>query len=97
MLHRRFYKFGRFRLDAMGRLLFPEAEAVSLPPKAADTLRARTPDLVPNLRYRPEILIQPIQRFLDEFVVRDGVARLELDAFLLVCLRSQQVVERQLG
>jgi TolB-like protein/Flp pilus assembly protein TadD len=35
---RRFYQFGRFRLDAMGHLLFRETQAVSLPPKAADTL-----------------------------------------------------------
>lgn len=34
----RLYQFGRFRLDATGRLLFHGAEVVSLPPKAADTL-----------------------------------------------------------
>ena len=38
MAGRRFYEFGRFRLDATGRLLFREGETVPLPPKAADTL-----------------------------------------------------------
>ncbi len=38
MAGRRFYEFGRFRLDATGRLLFREGETVPLPPKAADAL-----------------------------------------------------------
>lgn len=35
---RRFYVFGRFRLDAAGRILFCGEQAVPLTPKAADTL-----------------------------------------------------------
>jgi TolB-like protein/Flp pilus assembly protein TadD len=35
---RRFYRFGRFRLDPNGRVLFRGDRAVRLPPKAADTL-----------------------------------------------------------
>jgi TolB-like protein/Tfp pilus assembly protein PilF len=35
---RRFYSFGRFRLDQGGRILFRGKRAVPLPPKAADTL-----------------------------------------------------------
>lgn len=34
----RFYEFGNFRLDVDGRVLFRGKAAVSLPPKAADTL-----------------------------------------------------------
>jgi len=36
--YRRFYSFGRFRLDPTGRILFRGKRAVPLPPKAADTL-----------------------------------------------------------
>lgn len=35
---RRFYEFGRFRLDATGHMLFCGGETVPLTPKAADTL-----------------------------------------------------------
>jgi TolB-like protein/Tfp pilus assembly protein PilF len=35
---RRFYEFGRFRLDPTGRVLYRGDRAVLLPPKAADTL-----------------------------------------------------------
>jgi TolB-like protein/Tfp pilus assembly protein PilF len=35
---RRFYRFGRFRLDPNGHVLFRGDRAVRLPPKAADTL-----------------------------------------------------------
>ena len=35
---RRFYEFGRFRLDATGRVLFRGNRAIPIPPKAADTL-----------------------------------------------------------
>jgi TolB-like protein/Tfp pilus assembly protein PilF len=35
---RRFYEFGDFRLDPAGRVLFRGDRAISLPPKAADTL-----------------------------------------------------------
>jgi TolB-like protein/Tfp pilus assembly protein PilF len=35
---RRFYEFGRFRLDATGRALFRGNRAIPIPPKAADTL-----------------------------------------------------------
>lgn len=35
---RRFYEFGRFRLDQTGRVLFRGNKAVPLPPKAADAL-----------------------------------------------------------
>ena len=35
---RLFYRFGRFRLDPTGRVLFCDDRAVTLPPKAADTL-----------------------------------------------------------
>jgi len=35
---RRFYRFGRFRLDPTGRVLFRGDRAIPLPPKAADTL-----------------------------------------------------------
>jgi TolB-like protein/DNA-binding winged helix-turn-helix (wHTH) protein len=35
---RRFYEFGRFRLDQVGRVLFCGDRAVPLPPKAADVL-----------------------------------------------------------
>src|SRR5215831_4221520 len=35
---RRFYEFGRFRLDPTGRVLFRSNQAVPLPPKAAETL-----------------------------------------------------------
>ncbi len=38
MANRRFYEFGRFRLDATGRILFREGQMVPLPPKIADTL-----------------------------------------------------------
>ena len=37
-LERRFYEFGRFRLDPTGRVLFRGNRPVLLPPKAADTL-----------------------------------------------------------
>ena len=32
------YEFGRFRLDAKGRILFRDSSPVPLPPKAVDTL-----------------------------------------------------------
>jgi TolB-like protein/DNA-binding winged helix-turn-helix (wHTH) protein/Flp pilus assembly protein TadD len=35
---RRFFEFGRFRLDQTGRLLFRDDQAIPLPPKAADVL-----------------------------------------------------------
>jgi len=35
---RRFYRFGRFRLDPSGRVLFRGDRAIRLPPKAVDTL-----------------------------------------------------------
>ena len=35
---RRFYEFGRFRLDLTDRVLLRGDEAIPLPPKAADTL-----------------------------------------------------------
>jgi TolB-like protein/Tfp pilus assembly protein PilF len=35
---RRFYEFGRFRLDLTDRVLLRDGEAIPLPPKAADTL-----------------------------------------------------------
>lgn len=35
---RRFYEFGRFRLDLAGRILLHDDQAVPLPPKAVDTL-----------------------------------------------------------
>jgi len=35
---RRFYEFGRFRLDLIDRVLLRDGEAIPLPPKAADTL-----------------------------------------------------------
>lgn len=38
MIERRFYEFGRFRLDAAGPLLFRGEETIPLPPKAANTL-----------------------------------------------------------
>ena len=38
MADRRSYQFGRFRLDASGRVLYRSGQAVALPPKAADTL-----------------------------------------------------------
>lgn len=38
MADRRSYQFGRFRLDASGRVLYYGGQAVALPPKAADTL-----------------------------------------------------------
>lgn len=38
MIKRRFYEFGRFRLDAAGPLLFRGEETIPLPPKAANTL-----------------------------------------------------------
>ena len=38
LAERRFYRFGRFRLDPNGRVLFRGDRAVRLPPKAADTL-----------------------------------------------------------
>ncbi len=38
LTERRFYRFGRFRLDPHGRVLFRGDRAVRLPPKAADTL-----------------------------------------------------------
>lgn len=38
MAERRFYEFGRFRLDMGGRLLFRGSEQVPLPPKALDIL-----------------------------------------------------------
>ena len=37
-VNRRFYEFGRFRLDQTGRVLFHGNKAVPLPPKAADAL-----------------------------------------------------------
>jgi TolB-like protein len=37
-VERRFYEFGRFRLDPTGRVLYRGGRAVLLPPKAADTL-----------------------------------------------------------
>ncbi len=37
-VERRFYEFGRFRLDPTGRVLYRGDRAVLLPPKAADTL-----------------------------------------------------------
>jgi TolB-like protein/Tfp pilus assembly protein PilF len=37
-MERRFYEFGRFRLDPTGRVLYLEDRALLLPPKAADTL-----------------------------------------------------------
>lgn len=37
-VERRFYRFGRFRLDPAGRVLFRGEGVVRLPPKAADTL-----------------------------------------------------------
>ena len=37
-MSRRFYEFGRFRLDSTGRVLFRGDEAVPLSPKAADVL-----------------------------------------------------------
>jgi DNA-binding winged helix-turn-helix (wHTH) protein len=38
LAERRFYRFGRFRLDPAGRVLFRGDRAVRLPPKAVDTL-----------------------------------------------------------
>src|SRR5205807_1130813 len=38
LTERRFYRFGRFRLDPNGRVLFRGDRAVRLPPKAADIL-----------------------------------------------------------
>ena len=38
MADRTFFEFGRFRLDATGRLLFRGDQAIPLPPKAADVL-----------------------------------------------------------
>jgi DNA-binding winged helix-turn-helix (wHTH) protein len=38
MAERRFYEFGRFRLDTNGHILFCGEQAVALPPKAADVL-----------------------------------------------------------
>jgi TolB-like protein/tetratricopeptide (TPR) repeat protein len=38
MMRQVFYEFGRFRLDAAGRLLFREARMIPLAPKAADAL-----------------------------------------------------------
>ena len=38
LTERRFYRFGRFRLDSIGCVLFRGDRAVRLPPKAADTL-----------------------------------------------------------
>jgi TolB-like protein/Flp pilus assembly protein TadD len=38
LAERRFYRFGRFRLDPNGRILFRGDRPVRLPPKAADTL-----------------------------------------------------------
>jgi len=38
LAERRFYRFGRFRLDSTGRVLFCGDRAIRLPPKAADTL-----------------------------------------------------------
>jgi TolB-like protein/Tfp pilus assembly protein PilF len=37
-VERRFYEFGRFRLDPTGRVLFRGERPILLPPKAADTL-----------------------------------------------------------
>jgi len=37
-VNQRFYKFGRFRLDGTGRVLFRGDEAVPLSPKAAEVL-----------------------------------------------------------
>lgn len=38
LAERRFYRFGRFRLDPAGRVLFRGDRAIRLPPKAVDTL-----------------------------------------------------------
>jgi len=38
MADARFYRFGPFRFDAAGRILFRDGKAVPLPPKAAETL-----------------------------------------------------------
>jgi hypothetical protein len=48
-------------------------------------------------RHRPEVQVIPVQHFVDEFVARNVVTGFVLNGFLLLCLRTEQVVERNLG
>src|ERR1700756_2811619 len=47
-----------------------------------------------SLLHRPEILVQPIQCLLDEFVPRNGMPRFVNQVLLLLFFRPQQTVKR---
>lgn len=71
MAERRFYEFGRFSLDSMGRLLLREGKPVAITPKVADTLLLLVEN-AGNVVEKDELLkkIWP-----DEFVEEGSLAR----------------------
>ena len=79
-----------FRFKIRGECNFAATRSLS------SANRSRT-DVVRNLVHCPQILIQPVQCFFDEFVAWDVVTGFVEQVFLLVFPRSQQPVERLLG
>jgi hypothetical protein len=55
--------------------------------------RSRSTDVGRNLVHRPQILIQPVQRFLDKFAAWDVVTGVVKQVFFLILRRSQHVEE----